>query len=212
MHLHSGLIQVAQQNGCDIIIDTRVTQIDWKSSQRVEVTTFKGAHYSFDLLIGADGLNSIVRRTIFPNVKPRPPTTNCAYRAVVPYDQIEKDPIAKELIQKLSMDAWIGERAYIISYPISAGKGFNMVLSHHRSHPVEEVQEVDMDELRATYKDFDPRIRRIVEMIPTARRWPLLVTGPLDSWSTEEKNVVLMGSVTTPFTRLPTMLTIARLQ
>jgi len=30
-------------------------------------------------------------------------------------------------------------------------------------------------------------------MVPTAKRWPLLVTGPLESWSSEQKNVVLMG-------------------
>lgn len=29
-------------------------------------------------------------------------------------------------------------------------------------------------------------------MIPTSKRWPLLVTGPLDTWSSQ-KNVVLMG-------------------
>lgn len=70
-----------------------------------------------------------------------------------------------------------------------------MVLSHHRSSLVDDVEDADMDEFRATYKDFDPRIKRIVDMVPTARRWPLLVTGPLKTWSTPEKNVVLMGWV-----------------
>lgn len=31
-------------------------------------------------------------------------------------------------------------------------------------------------------------------MIPEAQRWPLLVTGPLKSWSSPRKNVVLMGT------------------
>jgi len=30
-------------------------------------------------------------------------------------------------------------------------------------------------------------------MIPSVQRWPLLVTGPLESWSSARKNVVLMG-------------------
>ena len=87
----------------------------------------------------------------------------------------------------------MSDKAYIISYPISAGRDFNMVLSHHRPIPVDQVEDVDMNELRETYKDFDPRIKSIVDMIPEARRWPLLVTGPLDTWSTPEKNIVLMG-------------------
>jgi len=129
-----------------------------------------------------------------PDVKPAPPTGNCAYRAIVPYDQIRKDPISKELVEKLTMEVWMSHKAYIISYPISNGTQFNMVLSHHRSQLVDDVEDVDMEkDFRETYKDFDPRIKRIVDMVPTARRWPLLVTGPLKTWSTAEKNVVLMG-------------------
>jgi len=69
-----------------------------------------------------------------------------------------------------------------------------MVLSHFRDPPVSQVQEVDIEEVRREYKDYDPRIRRIVEMIkPPISRWPLLVTGPLETWSSTEKNIVLMG-------------------
>lgn len=82
---------------------------------------------------------------------------------------------------------------YIISYPISGGKDFNMVLNHEPDHPVTSVEEVDISEVREYYKDWDPRIRRIVDMVPSVQRWPLLVTGPLESWSSPQKNVVLMG-------------------
>jgi len=70
-----------------------------------------------------------------------------------------------------------------------------MVLSHHVDRLVDDVEEIDMNEFRDLYKDFDPRIKRIIDMVPTAKRWPLLVTGPLKSWSNEKKNIVLMGYV-----------------
>ncbi|GAW23677.1 hypothetical protein ANO14919_132520 [Xylariales sp. No.14919] len=81
----------------------------------------------------ASGINSITRKALFPDVAPEPPTTNCAYRVLVPYEQIRKDPVAKELIEKLTMEVRMGDNAYIITYPISAGKMFNLVLSHHTS-------------------------------------------------------------------------------
>jgi salicylate hydroxylase len=192
-HLHAGLVEVARNHGANLIINARVSHIDHSSSNKVTVKTEAGQTYTFDLLIGSDGINSTVRRTLFPDVKPRPPSTNCAYRAVVPYAQIAADPIARDLIKKPTMEVWMSHNAYIISYPISGCTVLNLVLSHHRDELVDEVQDADMGEFRDTYKDFDPRIKRVVDMIPEAQRWPLLLTGPLESWSSGEGNVVLMG-------------------
>ncbi|KAK3117287.1 hypothetical protein LTR53_001468 [Teratosphaeriaceae sp. CCFEE 6253] len=199
-HLHNGLVEVAQQNGVQINIDSRVAKFEQREDGKVSVVTEKGKHYVFDLLIGADGVQSIVRRTLFPDVHPRPPTGNCAYRAIVPYDDVAADPLTRELIEDKdgnrirTMEVWMAPTGYIISYPISDSKDFNMVLSHFRDPPVSQVQEVDVQEVRDEYDGYDPRIRRVVEMIsPGTSRWPLLVTGPLDSWSSPEKNVVLMG-------------------
>ncbi|PVH86478.1 salicylate hydroxylase [Cadophora sp. DSE1049] len=194
-HLHAGLVQIALQHGAKVHTNSRVTSLDYTSSSdsTVTVRTSTSKTHTFDLLIGSDGVNSIVRRTLFPDVKPSPPTTNCAYRAIVPYSQICQDPLAKELIEKLTMEVWMGDGSYIITYPISGGQDFNLVLSHHVDRLVDKVEEVDVAEVSRQYADYDPRIKRVVDMIPEASRWPLLVTGPLESWSSPGKNVVLMG-------------------
>jgi salicylate hydroxylase len=192
-HLHEGLVKIAQRHGANLVINSRVNKVDYGSGGRVIVTTDPGREHRFDLLIGSDGVNSVVRKSLFPDVKPAPPTTNCAYRAIVPYEQIRKDPIAKDLVDKLTMEVWMADKSYIITYPISAGQDFNLVLSHHVDHLVEKVEEIDMKDLRKQYEKYDPRIKRIINMISEAQRWPLLVTGPLKSWSSPQKNVVLMG-------------------
>jgi salicylate hydroxylase len=193
MHLHDGLAKAAMAAGAEIHVNSRVVEIDWTSSTKVTTTTSQGTQWTFDVLVGADGLKSIVRRKILPNAKPKPPTNNCAYRAIVPMEKIRKDPIARELVDKCQMNIWQSEGAYIITYPISNRNSFNMVWSHHRGQPIEDVEDVDMDEVRLLYRDFDPRLKRICDMAPTVRRWPLLVTGPLETWSNPQKNVVLIG-------------------
>ncbi|KAL9111101.1 MAG: hypothetical protein Q9227_004364 [Pyrenula ochraceoflavens] len=192
-HVHAGLTEVAIRNGAEIVTNARVENIDWKSQKGVNVLTVDGRRWTFNLLVGADGVSSTVRRAIMPEVRPTPPTKNCAFRAVVPYDKIRADPVAKELAEKLTMDIWMAPSGYIISYPISGGRDCNMVLEHHADHLVHELEEIDIKECREMYKDFDPRIRRVVDMIESVKRWPLLLTGPLNSWSTTEKNVVLIG-------------------
>ena len=69
------------------------------------------------------------------------------------------------------MEVWMAKDAYIITYPINAGKMFNLVFSHHRPEKLRETQhDVPIEELRHEYKDFDPRIKRIVDMIDNTVR------------------------------------------
>ena len=165
-HLHEGLVDVAQKLGAQIKISSAVTTVDYRSGSKVTIETRHGVEHSFDLLVGADGVNSVTWKILFPGVKPEPPIANCAYRALVSYEQILKDPIAKALIEKPTMEVWMGEQAYIISYPISAGKVFNMVLSHHKPEKIRAAKpEIPIEEFRNQYKDFDPRTQRIIGIV-----------------------------------------------
>ena len=191
-HLHTGLAEGARRHGVQIFTNSRVAQIEHHKSP-VQVTTERGDVYTFDLLIGSDGLKSVVRKVLFPDVKPRAATNNAAYRAVIPYEELwEKVPESREFGNDI--DVWSVEKGYVITYPISAGRDWNTVLSHFRDTPVTDVEEdVDMNEVRDYFKDIDPRIKKIIDIIPNTKRWPLLITGPLESWSSPQKNVVLMG-------------------
>ncbi|KIV85821.1 hypothetical protein PV11_01477 [Exophiala sideris] len=50
-----------------------------------------------------------------------------------------------------------------------------------------------MDELHSSYSHYDPLVQKIITLIPQSKRWPLMVTGPLETWSNAPENVVLMG-------------------
>ena len=178
-HLHEGLITVARELGAEIYTDSQVVQVEHeRPDDSVVVRTRKGAEYTFTLCVGADGVNSVVRGVIHPGVRPEPPTNNCAFRAIVPYEQIRQDPVARELVEKLTMEVWMAPNKYIITYPICDGKDLNLVLSHHRSEKMRVTQpDVPIQELREEYEDFDPRIKRVVDMIPNTVRLSHLEQG-----------------------------------
>lgn len=98
-HLHNGLVAVARQSGVNLVIDSRVVKLEQQHDHKVSVTTEQGKSYVFDLLVGSDGIQSVVRKTLFPEVKPKPPNGNCAYRAIVPYEEVRKDPLARQLVE-----------------------------------------------------------------------------------------------------------------
>lgn len=133
-HLHNGLVEVARANGVELIIRSRVAKFEQRRDAKVAVITEAGDTYEFDLVVGSDGVRSITRRTLFPDITPRPPTANCAYRAIVSYDDIRRDPLTRELVEDKdgnlirTMEVWMSAKGYIISYPISDAQEFNMVL------------------------------------------------------------------------------------
>lgn len=199
-HLHDGLAHVARGKGVELVTGARVAGIEYQveEGEKVRVRDETGRTWAFDVVIGADGLNSVVRKTILPNVKPTPPTNTGAYRAVVPMEMVKRDPLTRELVARPNINVWMGaakgkEHGYVIAYPISGGDVFNMVLTHHRNYPVVDVEDATLEEVKETYKDYDPRLLRILDMIPEGvRRWPLLVTR-CPTWSSPQKNVVMMG-------------------
>lgn len=99
-HLHNGLVEVARKNGVKILIDSRVARLEYKDEGKVRVFTEGSSQpHEFDLVVGADGVRSVVRQTLFPDVKPRAPSGNCAYRAIVPYEEVRKDPLTRGLVE-----------------------------------------------------------------------------------------------------------------
>ncbi|KAL6248338.1 hypothetical protein RBB50_004593 [Rhinocladiella similis] len=191
-HYHAGLTESARRHGVNIVVDARVSKLEY-TSDKVTATTTKGNSYTFDLLVGADGIKSFVRQQLFPDVQPRATSKVAAYRGVVTRDEVlRKIPEAKSLLSN-TMDMWTGPNGYILTYPLSGGEELNVVTSFCKDYYVEKMEEVDIDEFRAYYKDYSPAIQSIIKLVNYTRRWPLLVMPPMPSWTNEHKNVVLLG-------------------
>ena len=91
------------------------------------------------------------------------------------------------------MDAWIGPNGYILLYPLSGGRELNVVTLFTVDYVVTKPEDIDIDEFRNLYKNWNPLIQKILSLVDYTQKWPLLVLPPMKTWSNEHKNVVLLG-------------------
>jgi len=113
-HLHAGLVESAKQHGVSMIVDRRISKLD-DSGEGVHLETTTGQTYHFDLVIGADGIRSFVRQTLFPGIVPKAPSRMAAYRAVLTYEKIYAAvPEARQYFGN-SMDVFAGPRGFVLT-------------------------------------------------------------------------------------------------
>lgn len=191
-HLHAGLVESAKQHGVNMIVDRRISKLD-DSGETVHLETTTGQIYDFDLVIGADGIRSFVRQTLFPSMVPKAPSKMAAYRGVLTYEKIfAAVPEARQYLRN-TMDVFAGPRGFILTYPISGGRDCNIVTAFAQDDYCTKMEEVSVDEFRDYYKDYSPVIQKVIKLVNYTQRWPLLQMPKMESWSNPKKNIVLLG-------------------
>jgi salicylate hydroxylase len=145
-----------------------------------------GSNSVADVVIGADGVHSIVRSTV---VTPSPAEYSgmCAFRALVPAEQAPA--FARRPVHTL----WLGPDHHLVHYPVSAGRTINIVAFAPAGDFRDESWSTlaTVDELAAEFRGWDPRLLELLERAGRPGRWALLDRAPLKRWS--KGRVTLLG-------------------
>ena len=195
------LFNAATALGVEVILSARVASVD---QQKPSVTTTEGTEFQADVVVGADGIRSMVRDSIFLNISIKPNSTaHCAYRATVPVEDMSADLETAELMTDVNANAWIGPGRHVMAYPIRQGAMYNLIMCHPgQAEPGEWNVPGEVEQMTATYADFDPVIRKVISKVINCLRWTLADLPPLPSWVSESGKVVLIGDAahaTVPF-------------
>jgi salicylate hydroxylase len=162
-----------------------------EDGDRTHLSFANGVSADADLVIGADGIRSIVQREI--GLQSRPTSEGImAYRGLIPAERLAwahdlKDPAL-----------WLGSGRSFLLYPVAGGRLINMVAFVPTDTESEESWSApgDLKALAAEYAGWDKPVRDTINSLDETFRWGIYDRAPLPYWSTSR--ITLMGDAAHP--------------
>ncbi|EMB3200142.1 3-hydroxybenzoate 6-monooxygenase [Salmonella enterica] len=165
------------------IVDIRQTPDD------VTVFDEQGNSWTADILVGCDGVKSVVRQSLLGDA-PRV-TGHVVYRAVIDCNDMPED---------LRINApvlWAGPHCHLVHYPLRGGQQYNLVVTFH-SRQQEEwgVKDGSKEEVLSYFAGIHPRRHQMLDKPTSWRRWSTADREPVAKWGTER--ITLVGDAAHP--------------
>jgi salicylate hydroxylase len=177
--LHRVLAEAVQVNDSEAIVTGhRFADLEQDGSG-VSVRFDNGEWRRCDVLIGADGVRSRVRSTLFGAEEVRF-TGYVAWRGLVPIERVPLEALDPP------GQVWIGPGHMINRYPVRGGRLLNFVAFAERSGWEEEGWSIpaEVAELGEEFAGWHPHVTRIIEAVPQENlfKWALCARSPLMRW------------------------------
>lgn len=204
-HLHGHLRSVATSpNGIGsparIEYSSKVTAVDARTAA---VIFADGTSINGDLLVGADGVGSVARSQVDPNMRAKP-GRHSAFRFLVSEDEVLADLKTAELLSTRNcMWMWYSSDRKIVMYRCENNKLLNFVCIHpeHLSSAVAHSYNTVADKglLLDIFSDFEPGLRAVLEKADpdSLRVYPLFDMDTLPTFTTGR--MALLGDAAHPF-------------
>ncbi|KAI5247647.1 FAD/NAD(P)-binding domain-containing protein [Aureobasidium subglaciale] len=196
--LHKALLDRAQELGARFSINARVMNIKYETDGKDTATVLlkSGERLVADLVVGADGIFSTCRELLLGAPSPPTPTGDLAYRVLLDTKAMKEDPELAPLLEKPhKVRYWMGPGAHAVNYVLRDGELFNMVLLVPDDMPADATTlDGNVEEMIELYKDWDPRIPKLLALCQSVQKWKLCFRAGLkSSWSNEDATFVLLG-------------------
>jgi salicylate hydroxylase len=185
----------AVELGAAVRCDSRVVDVRiCETGKKARVVMESGREIEADLVVGADGINSKLREVMLGREDPPIPTGDLAYRLLLSTSEMMKDPELASLVTDPQVNYWLGPDMHAVNYVLKGGKLFNMVLLVPDDMPAgASTLEGNVEEMRALYKDWDPRIPKLLSMCQSVCKWRLCIRPGMDTWSHLSGAFTLLG-------------------
>jgi salicylate hydroxylase len=168
IHLGHEVVSVAETNGI------------------VSATSNRGLTVKGDVLIGADGIHSFLRKTLFGPDVPKD-SGNTAWRGTLPSERL-----ASLSLERIS-GVWFGPARSFVHYFISAGHTFNWIgIGRSASYSQESwTAQGKVGDALAEFDGWHPQVRTIIQATDRLLKMSLFDREALPEW--QRGRMVLLG-------------------
>ncbi len=149
-----------------------------QNADSAAVTLSDGSQVEGDIVIGADGIRSIIREQLFGPENPIF-TGNVAWRATVPVAELGRDrPLPVTSL-------WLGEGRHAVTYLLRGGTLANFVgvVECETWQSESWTERGDPDDLRRDFADWHSTIAALTKALQVPYRWALFDRNPMPQWS-----------------------------
>ncbi|EUB98978.1 Salicylate 1-monooxygenase [Rhizobium sp. CF080] len=155
------------------------------------ITFADGTSATSDIVVGADGVHSKIRETLFGRDDPKF-TGIVAWRGVIPVERLPE-----HMLRPVGTN-WIGPGGHVIQYLLRGGKLMNYVSVVERSNWQVESWSVagTTEECLADYQGWHEDIHTLIKAIDVPYKWALMLRPPMDDWT--RGRVTLLGDACHP--------------
>lgn len=187
------LAEAVQENSAiHTHLDARCIALQ-QDTRSVVLNIENGESRNGELLIGADGIHSAVRETLWGTAKPRF-TGTVAWRATVPVDAMPAD------LFRPVCTVWMGPRSHFVSYYVKQARLVNFVAVVEKSGwEVESwTEKGDKAELQADFAGWHDSIQQLTAATDPEQcyKWALFDRDPLQRWT--NGRVTMLGDACHP--------------
>ena len=156
-----------------------------------EITFEDGSSERCDVLIGADGIHSVVRTAILGAESPEF-TGLAAYRALVPAAE------APEFARRPVCSIWLGPGRHFVHYPVSGGREINLVTANPAGDWREEswTAEGTVEDFAREFEGWAEPVRALIAAATETKRYAFYERPPVERWVSGR--IALLGDAAHP--------------
>ncbi len=153
----------------------------------VALSFANGVTREADLVIGADGIHSLVRRALYGDEHPTY-TGQMVWRALIPGSDVPADVLAPS-----GHVQWLGPGRHFFAYYLRGRDVVNIVTQEDTDAWVEEGWSIpgDPEAMRASFPNPEPLLATLLNHVTQCSQWGLFMRPPTDNWG--RGRVTLIG-------------------